>query len=231
MKARSFLSVLAVAGALVCSAEPQKIPLDWHPTWKSGTVYEVEINRAKLEKLAGVDSKCGFTVSAVTGNKTVQVPVVHYEGAEKNAVALRFKVPAGTEKLFCMTGAKNFRTADPLKDNNIFAGALDKKNIKKWSIPSSVSVTPGANGLIFKSNTANSRVVKYKVAVPAEAAGMPVKFEIDVKSLSGMTWSNKITILQLDAKGKELSENAIDPRGASHMRPPQELSQIGRAHV
>ena len=225
MKARSFLSVLAVAGALVCSAEPQKIPLDWHPTWKSGTVYEVEINRAKLEKLAGVDSKCGFTVSAVTGNKTVQVPVVHYEGAEKNAVALRFKVPAGTEKLFCMTGAKNFRTADPLKDNNIFAGALDKKNIKKWSIPSAVSVTPGANGLIFKSNTANSRVVKYKVAVPAEAAGMPVKFEIDVKSLSGMTWSNKITILQLDAKGKELSENAIDPRGASHMRPPQELSQ------
>ena len=217
--------LLAVSGATLYGETPKIIPLDWHPTWKAGTVYEVEINRSKLQKLAKVDPKYGFTVTAIKDGRNIPLEVTHFEGKSKNDVALRFNVPEGTEKLFCTTGEKNFRTGNALKDNNIFAGALDAANKKNWSVPQDVQMTYTGKGVLLSSKTHNSRYIKYRADVPAEAAGLQVKFELDVKSLSGMTWSNKIIVKQLDAKNRELSENAVDPRGISHMRPPQVLSQ------
>ena len=225
MLKNSLSCALAFFGAVLVGGTPKNIPLDWHPTWKAGCVYEVEINRAKLEKLAGINPNYGFTVSAEVAGKKTPLNVVHYAGREKDSVALRFTVPSGTEKLFCTTGAKSIRIADSVNENNIFAGALNKENLKKWAVPAGVTLLQTENGILFSSKSHNSRSVSYKVDVPKEIAGLPVKFEIDVKSLSGMTWSNKITIRQLDANGRELSENAVDPRGASHMRPPQVLSQ------
>ncbi|MBO5645194.1 MAG: hypothetical protein J6S90_08095 [Lentisphaeria bacterium] len=225
MNRKVFPTLLAALAAVICGASPQTIPLDWHPTWKADAVYEVEIDRAKLHKLAGTDPECGFTVISQKKGKNTPLKVTLFPGAKKNSVALRFTVPAGTEKLFCTPGKTNSVIRDAVKEKNLFSGALQKENIKKWTAPANVTVAPSKNGIIFSSRSYNTRVVKYIVDVPAEAAGMPVKFELDVRSLSGMTWSNKVTVLQLDAKGRELSENAIDPRGASHMRPPQVLSQ------
>ena len=52
MYKKLFAMLLAASGMALCAGTPKKIPLDWHPSWKADTVYEVEIDRAKLEKLA-----------------------------------------------------------------------------------------------------------------------------------------------------------------------------------
>ena len=225
MTKQSVFMLLALSGAALFGGTPKNIPLDWHPTWKAGTVYEVEIDRSKLEKLAKINPNYGFTVSAKKAGKTIPLKVTHFQGKDKDSVALRFTVPAGTEQLFCTTGAKNIRIADAVKEQNLFAGALKAANIRHWRRPKEITATPTDKGVLFTSNTHRSRRIAYIVNVPESAAGMPVKFELDLKSHSAMTWSNKVTVLQLDANGRELSENAVDPRGASHMRPPQVLSQ------
>ena len=219
------LLLLSVSGAALCGGTPKVIPLDWHPTWKSGTVYEVEIDRSKLEKLAKVNPNYGFSVTAVKAGKNIPLEVVHFAGKTPDSVALRFNIPEGTEKLFCTTGEKNARIGNALKDNNIFDGILDAANKKCWSVPKDVQLTHTENGILLTSKTYSERAVRCLVDVPQEAAGLQVKFELDVKSLSEMTWSNKIIVRQLDAQNRELSENAVDPRGISHMRPPQVLSQ------
>ena len=225
MYKKLFALLLAVSGMALCAGMPKKIPLDWHPSWKADTVYEVEIDRAKLEKLAKVNPNHGFSVTAVKQGKNIPLEVTHFSGKTQDSVALRFHVPAGTEKLFCTTGEKNVRIGNALADKNIFSGALKKENVKKWSVPKDVQLTYTADGILLASKTYRDRNIRYRVDVPEKAAGLQVKFELDVKSLAEMTWSNKITIRQLDAKNRELSEHAVDPRALSHMRPPQVLSQ------
>lgn len=224
MKSR-FIILAAAAGAALFAGTPKTMRLDWHPTWKSGTVYEVDIDRGRLQKAAKVNPNYGFTVFAEKDGKKLPLEVTHLAGRNKDSVTLRFNVPEGTRGLLCMTGAKNVKIADALTFNNIFSGALDAGNLKNWKASGGVTVTGKSGKIIFKSRSHSRKTVRYCVDLPEEVAGMPVKLELDVKSLAKMTWANMIHVRQLSADGKELSEHVIDPRGTSHMRPPQVLSQ------
>ena len=225
MNKKISILIAAATGAALFAGTPREIRLDWHPTWKSGTVYEVDIDRGRLEKSAKINPNYGFTVIAENGDKKTPLEVTHYAGKSKDSVALRFNVPEGTTGLVCMTGAKSSKIANALIENNIFAGAFTPEKLKDWKSSRGVTVTPANGGVLLKSKNHNTQSVRYCVDVPENAAGMPVKFELDVKSLAEMTWSNTIYLRQLGADGKELSEHVVDPRGISHMRPPQVLSQ------
>ena len=197
----SSLIALATA-ALLFADKPREIELDWSPAWRSG-IREVCINRETLHKLAGVSPDTGFTVYAEKADKRTALDTVHYAGSNKESVILRFTVPEGTEKLFCRTGAKNIRTADAVRDNNIFAGALDKENIKRWQKSKHVTVSASKNGVILKSSSFGNVQASFTVDVPEEAAGSAASLELDVRGLSPMVWGNNINVIQLDAKGKD----------------------------
>ena len=69
-------------------------PLEWNVNNTANVPYEVEISRAKLEKLAGVSKDCGFEVTATTSN-----------GKKKLAVTLlKGKVPGSCKKVSCIQG-------------------------------------------------------------------------------------------------------------------------------
>ncbi len=225
MKKTTAVLLSLASGAALLAGTPKEMRLEWSPTWKSGTVYEVEIDRGRLHKSAGINPNYGFKVFAEKEGKKIPLAVTHYAGKSKDSISLRFDVPEGIGGLLCTTGEKNVKIANALTENNFFAGAFDKDNLKKWRRPKGVKLSATSNGILLESTTHNLQIVRYSAAVPVEFAGMPVKFELDVKSLAGMTWSNKINIIQRGANGRELSENVVDPRSISHMRPPQVLSQ------
>ena len=129
---RKVIFIAAAATTALFAGTPKEIPLDWSPAWKSGTVYEVEIDRARLHKAAGINPNYGFSVFAEKNGSKLPLDVTHFAGKNKDSVALRFNVPAGTDGLVCMTGAKNIRISDALTDGNVFSGAFTDKNLPGW---------------------------------------------------------------------------------------------------
>ncbi len=210
------------AGAVVCSlvAAPAEMPLEWNPAYEIGVPCEVEIEPAKLQRLAGIDPASGFAVKARTAVGERALAVSALPGKVKGAVLLRFQVPAGTEALTCTAGEGKLALADSSKADNLFAGALSPEAIGKWQAPKSTSVVPLASGgVALKSNRVGVDHVSRFVTVPAEYAGKPVAFELDVTSRTKMTWGGKIELEQYDEKGKLLPERVTDIRWTGHMRP------------
>ena len=83
MKKISAILTLA-ASALMLNASSQRMSLEWSPDYPTGTAYEVEINRAKLNKLAGVDTKTSFDVFAVVNGKEQKLDVKLFPGQKKD---------------------------------------------------------------------------------------------------------------------------------------------------
>ena len=63
------LVLLSATAALSLSAASQSMSLEWNKSYPADTAYEVEIDRAKLEKLAGVSQSSAYTVTAKVNGK------------------------------------------------------------------------------------------------------------------------------------------------------------------
>ena len=68
MKKTTVLLLTLASGASLLAGTPKEMRLEWSPTWKSGTVYEVEIDRGRLQKSAGINPNYGFKVFAEKEN-------------------------------------------------------------------------------------------------------------------------------------------------------------------
>ena len=212
--------------AASCMAAPQKMQLEWNASYPAGTVYEVELDRAKLEKLAGIPSENAYTVTATVNGKEQKLAAEVFPGKKKDSIALRFTVPAGTTALSCENNDSKISLKDAVSEENIFAGALDEKNIKNWKLSHDISIVPIKGGVRLDAKQLGKTVfATYTVDVPEASAGRPVKLELDVKSVSKMAWPNTIRIEQLDANGKKLPEYVTDTRWLSQMRPSNILTE------
>ena len=125
------LVLFAAMAAISLSATQKTMSLEWNKSYPSDTAYEVEIDRSKLEKLAGVSKSSTYTVVATVNGKKQKLATSAYPGKTQNSIALRFTVPAGTTELACVPGDGKIAIKDAVKSENLFAGALEAKNIKK----------------------------------------------------------------------------------------------------
>ena len=218
---KKFYVMLTAAAILTsaCGAESKRMALEWNVNYPTDTAYELELNRAKLEKLGNIDRQSAYKVTAAVNGKEQLLDVRAYPGKQPDSIALRFTVPAGTSALFCEPADGKITILDAAKSENIFAGALDKANLGKWHLQKNISATAIPGGIRFDNKEFGAYRASYTVDVPAESAGRPVKLELDVKSISKMAWPNTIKLIQLGADGKALPEYVNDFRWISQMRP------------
>jgi len=232
MKTKMTLGTLVLSACAVLDVVAARISLEWNATYDTDVPQEVEID---LAKLAHAEAKGGFAVLAQTPTGEQELPVTLLPGRQAGRVALRFRVPAGTTALACETDRAANPVADANATDNLFVGALASDAVAKWKKDSAdLSIVAEANGLLMSNAAPTSGFwATYEVTVPPEAAGRPVRLELDVTSKSKMTWGGFIRIRQFDAAGKELPEPVVDPRWTSHMRPPEKLTcyrENGRLH-
>ena len=204
------------SAAVSCVAAEVSFPLEWNKNYDTSNFREVEIDRRKLSVISGCDADCGFAVNAFVNGKKVPLEVKLLPGREDKLVALRFKVPAGTERLECTVSGKGKITSDV---TNIFDGILKKENVKNWKLPSNLRAVSSKNGVVINHTGERDGIASYTVDVPAGLAGKAIRMEFDVKSLTPLPWSNNNRIEQLDADGKVLPEGAVRQEWISHMRP------------
>ena len=228
MKKISNLSLLFAAAG--CFAGTAVFPLEWNVNRRTDTPYEVEIDRNKLAEISDASADCGFKVFAEVKGKRVPLDVQLIPGREAKLVSLRFNVPEGTDKLECETSGKGEVTA---VTENVFAGILDKANLKKWNLTSNLKVSSTANGILLQHSGMREGFASYTVDIPEGMAGKAVRMEFDVKSLTALPWSNNNRIEQLDTNGKLIPEGAVRQEWISHVRPCNVLTQYrenGRIH-
>ncbi|MBO5992397.1 MAG: hypothetical protein J6R00_12160 [Lentisphaeria bacterium] len=218
------LYLAAFAGSLSLGA----FPLEWNVNNTANVPYEVEISRAKLEKLAGVSKDCGFEVTATTATGKKKLNVTLLEGKRPGVAALRFTVPAGTTSLDCEPAADaKFASADSV---NIFKNKLTSS---AWKADNGGKIKSSAGKVSFEATRFNNTIFTCEAAVPAGAAGRGAKFELDYKSLTPEVYPGYVYVEQIDAAGKVLSESLTDPRWTSLMRPCGVLTphrESGRIH-
>ena len=209
-----------VAAAMMSAMAANTMDLEWNERYDTSVPYEVELNPVKLEKLAGVAKGSGFVVKA-DGR---ELEVMAFAGKAPNTIDLRFGVPAGAKRLTCEAGEGVLELVDSSQVDNLFAGALEAVNVRKWNVPGDVKAMPEKGGILFSGTSFTSRTVSYTVDMPERLAGKPVKVEFDVMSRSKMVWGGILCVKQLDAAGKELPDSVSDPRWTNQMRPPRKFT-------
>ena len=194
------------------------IPLEWNLRFDTNLPFETTINRAKLDKLAGISKDAALDIYAIgkDGEKKLDVTVINSNVPDVET--LRFTVPAGTSSLVGRKSDKAAKKSCVNTVDNLFAGALE--NAKNWKKSDSVSIKAVKDGLNFKVKKNGSHIVRYFVDLPAGYAGTPATFEFEVKSLAKLTWGNGTKVEQYDKNGKLLPESLTDPRWISLMRAP-----------
>ena len=215
-----FIVAAAGVAAALSAAAAQTMDFEWNVRYDTTVPYEVEINPAKLENLAGVPKGSGFVVKADGRD----LGAVAFTGKAPGTIDLRFQVPPGAKRLTCDAGEGTLELVDSSQIDNLFAGALDAVNRGRWNCPKGINAFPERGGILFSSTVFHSRSVTYTVDVPKRFVGKPVKVEFDVTSRSKMVWAGTLRVRQLDEAGQELPESVSDPRWTSQMRPPQKFT-------
>ena len=223
------LSAFAAVPNPAPAAPGVRIPLEWNVRRPLDAPYEVEIDNFRLIELGVVDRPSAgcdtfpataFAIEATVGGQAVRVPVAGLKGHSARHVRLRFQPPAGTTALALLAdGAEKFELADSADCDNLLAGMLDAANVGRWKVDDKVVATVSRvrDGILLDGGKLGDNAfrpggVECVMPLPAGVAGLPVAFEMDVRSLAQETWANDIRIRQLDAHGDELPESVVDPR-------------------
>ena len=198
------------------------VPLEWNGRWPTDVPYEVNVNTAKLAR-AGLDAAAGLTVKA----DGTEVPSALLAGDGSADARVRFEVPKGTRALELGEGAAKKVPARV----DLFDGTLSGTN--GWNVPKSLRVDARDGGLFFTGTAWACPVATRRVPVPPGCAGKPVRLELDVTGLAGISFPALIWFSQYDAAGRRLPENVCDARWTSHQQPPDKLTpmrEAGRLH-
>ena len=197
------------------------MPLQWNANYPTDVPYEFELVPAKIEKALGLTAGGGYGVKA--DGKALDV--VTFPGKAPGAVALRFRVPQGTKALTCeISGARRAGNGEcgarrAGNGDNLFAGALEDD--AKWTLEG-VAKTAVPGGVKLAAQATGTKVAEFAVDLgrTADAAPLPVKLELDVKSVASMAWGASMVVRQLDETGEELPEYVTDGRWTTEMLPP-----------
>lgn len=222
----------AAAGSSSGSVNPAtnavRMPLEWRVGFPADAPYEVEIDSGRLVEL-GVVSKpaSAFAVEAQVDGRIVRLPAKALKGRTSDHLRIRFSPPAGTTSLTLLGDVpERLKIEDSARCDNMLARALDEANIGGWTCDPKVKakITRTGEGVLLDGGRRGVGVfdtsgASFTADIPGDAAGKPVLFELDVRSLAPETWPNHIRVRQLDADGRELAESVVDPRWLSHMRP------------
>ena len=214
-------AALGLLSALnLAAAEPaNSFALEWNCKNDISIPYEIAIDRTKLDKLAGIPQNASIKAVAVTfaGEQELDTKIIPGNTAGKEL--LRFTVPAGTGKLYAKVEKSDKKLSCVNTSDNLFAGAL--LNAKKWkSSASDTKICTVEKKLHIDVNHIGYSTTKYMVDLPAEYAGTPAVFELELKSRAKLTWGGGVKVEQYDAKGNLLPESLVQPRWTSHMRAP-----------
>ena len=202
------------------------VPLEWNVRWPADVPYEVNVNTAKLAR-AGVVVTRGLSVTA--DGKEIAADVLSGDGPED--VRVRFSVPGGTRAL-AMNGRAARADAQERVPPSLFDGAI--ADAKGWTVPKELMAEVRPEGLLFMGTAWGASVATRRVPVPPGCAGKPVRLELDVTGLAGISFPALIWFSQYDAAGKRLPENVCDARWTSHQQPPGKLTpmrEAGRLHL
>ena len=135
MKFTSFM-LSAVLGcfaySLLAAEKPaNSFDLEWSCKNDTSLPYEIAIDRAKLDKLAGIPQNADIQVVAVTANGDKQVDTKIIKGNASGKDILRLTVPAGTKKIYAVVKNSDKKFVCINSTDNLFDGAL--KNPSKWT--------------------------------------------------------------------------------------------------
>ena len=204
---------------LAAAESANSFALEWNCKNNTSIPYEIALDRAKLDKLAGIPQNASIKAVAVTSDGEKELDTKIIPGNTEGKELLRFTVPAGTGKLYAKVEDSDKKLSCVNTSDNLFAGAL--QDAKKWkSSVSSTKISTSGKNLLIDVNHIGSSTTKYMVDLPDEYAGTPAVFEIELKSRAKLTWGGGIKVEQYNAKGKLLPESLIQPRWVSHMRAP-----------
>ena len=186
MRKRQFILTAVLALSALSGyggSKPVTFDLEWNCKNDVALPYEIAIDRAKLDKMAGISTDAAIEVVAVTPQGEKNTGAVIIPGNTGNKDVLRFSVPAGTSKLYAKVSGGKKRAACVNSTDNIVAGALTSP--AKWN--------PGSSGAKIYNSGKNLRIdvgrfnwsdVKYTAQLPEGYAGTPAVFEVEVKSCS-----------------------------------------------
>lgn len=198
----------------------QDIPLEWNLTNDTSAPYEVELNVAKLQRLAGVKQDAAFGVEATVDGKPQTVPVTMLPGRNAEHVILRFVVPKGTTSLRCFPTSATRTLADTRSHDNLFDGVLTAERRSAWKFPQNVKATFQQDGVLLESTAFGTLTVTCAVPVPPSARGKATRLELSIASLTNTAFPLPLRIDQRDANNRKLVGGSVtDPRWISHMQP------------
>ena len=211
-----FLSVLCASAAF---AAANNIELEWNCRNDVSTPREVAIDRAKLDKLAGIPQDSAIEVIAATPAGEKNTNAVTFSGNVPGRDILRFTVPEKTYKLYAKVSNTAKKTSCSNSTDNLVAGILE--NPQKWSFDKkSIKVYRSGKNLRIDTIRFGGCEAVYYQDLPAGYAGTPAVFEVEVKSCAVQVWGGGLKVKQFDKNGKLLPESLTEPRWTSHMRAP-----------
>lgn len=231
---RMNVSVTPVDQLIAITSDPSTapthkiFPLAFDPASRTDVTYEMEIDVKPLRDCGFVaepacavhaDSYTPFALRAVVNGKEESLPFEAVQSSDyKRKAMLRFKLPRGTEKLFCVADAPGrFEYYDSESCANIFAYAYDHANRGRWSLGRGAKAFRHRAGLVFsRENTKGEAFpgASWTAELPSDAIGRAFKFELDMRNLAQADWCGGVRIMQLDAVGQELGD-ALAGQGLS----------------
>ncbi len=212
------------------SAPPDPLPprkefdLMWNPSWDVSVPWEVVFDRSKLHHRWGTDNLRAFGVYAhFAGGRSMRLTVDTVKSRlTTDEYILRFRVPSGTVRL---TAAANepepFSVRDSQYADNLFGEPLRVRELRRWTAADGGAWRWRAGGIVLTGTPRPGMQQTFAIdaAVPPEAAGKPVKFELDVRNRSKYPWWNPVRLRQFDAAGAELGADVVESRELTCLRP------------
>ncbi len=200
--------------------KPKTFELKYDPSSRTDATYEMEIDVAALRArkyvsappcFTGSDSYTAFALKGLVNGRETAIPFEAVQGSDyKRNVVLRFKIPAGTTKLFCVADAPGrFEYYDSESCANLMWNAYQEENAGKWTLGAGVKTAPHRAGTVFvRENGAAAAFpgASYTVKVPAAVAGKDVKFELFMRNVGEGTLTGGVRLIALDAAGKKLGD-------------------------
>ena len=222
---RMNLSVTPVDQLVAITTDPATapVPKDFEQrlgdSMRTDVTYEMKVDVDSLRKRKLVseppcavisDSYTAFALKAVVKGETKALPFEAVQGGDwRRNVVLRFRLPEGVERLYCVADAPGrFEYYDSESCANLLWNAYLPENAGKWELAPGVKGEEHRAGLLLvgESRGGSAADGAYTVALPDGLAGKDFKFELNLRNLAEADFTGGIRLVALDGKGAALGD-------------------------
>ena len=190
---------------------PRRIPLDWDPARPVDRPYEVTFDVVRMAQqglvsrppIACYASGNAYAVEAKVGGVWQDVPVRPLGHQNERKLTLRFCVPPGTTELSLIGDvSRRFSPCDTTGEENLFTGALSERCANRWRCSGKTAFRFCKEGVAISGGAG---MATFETAVPASAAGKPVKLELHLFGISDACAAD-VRFVQVDGRGRDLAD-------------------------